>query len=258
MEDETGRIDNRLDKTGVAGKLGQTKAGLGLIPVELEFGTMIVDPLSHLGVHLVRDGRYEPELTDYIKSTLKTGQVFFDVGANEGFFSVLAGSLVGPTGRIVSVEPQQRLHERLKACFEANGLHNAELKDVAIGNEFGTARIYLTPDTNSGASGFSQITRYACETQEVELIPLKELVKRSGVEAIDLMKMDIEGFEYEAVLGSPELFEQRLIKRLAVEIHPHLIRGRGLDEAVLIDFLLRCGYRRTSAGPTDFFEIDDA
>ena len=58
------------------------------------------------------------------------------------------------------------------------------------------------------------------------------------------MKMDIEGFEYEAVLGSPDVFRQGLVEYFALELHPTILSRRGKQEKDIVDFLKDCGYRR--------------
>jgi hypothetical protein len=62
-----------------------------------------VDPLNNLGKHLVRRGKYEDETEEILRSNLMSGDNVLDVGANEGYFSVIAASIVGPEGYIAAV-----------------------------------------------------------------------------------------------------------------------------------------------------------
>jgi hypothetical protein len=61
---------------------------------------------------------------------------------------------------------------------------------------------------------------------------------------VDVMKIDIEGYEYEAVLGAKELFRTLKVRRLLIEIHDKLLSARGLRPQDISDFLLSCGYER--------------
>ncbi len=227
--------------------------GVEPIEVEVDAGRMIVDPISNLGMRLIQDGFYEPELSDFFRSVLKPGDTFVDVGANEGYFSVLAASIVGSSGRLVAVEPQERLHQKLEANFGANQIDNFQLIAVAISDSAGNTIIHLTPDMNSGASGLSKVTKYNCETQEVELITLEELFKRSGVDIAHAVKMDIESFEYEAILGSKKIFESGRIRHLAVELHPEVMAARGKNVNDIISFLTSQNYKHSKVGPADVF-----
>jgi FkbM family methyltransferase len=209
--------------------------------VRAEIGPFFVDPVSHLGDLLIREGRYEPDMETTLRRYLQPGGVFADVGANEGYFSVLGGQIVGPTGRVIAVEPQSRLQDVIRENVRLNGLSNVTLEQAAVSDADGDAELYLAPDLNTGASGLARQTNYAVPTQRVRTTTLAKLV--AGVNRIDLMKMDIEGFEYEAILGSKELFRDGVVRAFALELHPPVIRGRGLDPDELVRFLTGCGYR---------------
>lgn len=79
--------------------------------------------------------RYEPSIMMYLKSTLKEGDIFIDVGANEGIFSILAGKLVGPEGKVYAIEPMPINVSLLKRNITENGLDNIIVLDVAAGEE---------------------------------------------------------------------------------------------------------------------------
>ena len=67
------------------------------------------------------------------------------------------------------------------------------------------------------------------------------------------MKMDIEGFEYEAILGSPEVFRRRQVTTIALELHRSRIAARGLDPDAVTRFLQECGYACTSTGDNTYY-----
>lgn len=211
--------------------------------VTMPEGTFWIDPVSNFGLALLRDRSYEPAMTKTVTHYLRSGSLFVDLGANEGFFSVIAAKTVGPAGRVLAVEPQARLGPVLAENFRLNGVANIVIEATAISDTAGTQTMYLTPDLNTGASGLERVTKYRVPTQQVGTTTLSELFRRHGIDRADLVKMDIEGFEHEAVFGSPELFEQRRIRAFALEIHPSILRQRGHDPFALHEFLSRCGYR---------------
>jgi FkbM family methyltransferase len=170
--------------------------------------------------------------------------VFVDLGANEGFFSVVASRLVGPAGRILAIEPQSRLGPVIRRNLELNDAANVTLAQVAISAEAGVAEFNLAPDTNSGSSGLSRATRYANPTQSVRTLTLDLCLQEHALTMVDVMKIDIEGYEYEAVLGAKELFRTLKVRRLLIEIHDKLLSARGLRPQDISDFLLSCGYER--------------
>jgi hypothetical protein len=79
-------------------------------------------------------------------------------------------------------------------------------------------------------------------TETISTITLPDLFALAQIEHADLVKMDIEGFEYEVIMGALELFKERRIKALALELHPNLITKRGLDPAEITRLLESCGY----------------
>src|SRR5438105_1935670 len=98
-----------------------------------------IDPVSILGLKLLRDRTFEPSLSKLIKRLLRVGDTFVDVGANEGYFSVLAANATIPGGRVVAVEPQQRLLPVIERNLELNQLSNVEIMSDALSDKKGTA-----------------------------------------------------------------------------------------------------------------------
>jgi hypothetical protein len=74
------------------------------------------------------------------------------------------------------------------------------------------------------------------------------------IDRVDLMKVDIEGSEYEAILGSPEVFRAGRVSVLALEYHPPILRKRGVDPSVIHNFLEEAGYSRRDRINTSVYE----
>jgi len=214
--------------------------------VVCERGTFHLDPCTHFGLTLLQDGRYEDELTSTFESHLREGSVFVDVGANEGYFSIVASKLVGPPGRVIAVEPQSRLRSVLERNVSLNRASNIELHQVAISNVNGTVEIFLAPDTITGATSLSKTRKYPVPRETVTTLTLRQLLDNNHVHRADFMKMDVEGHEYEAILGSPEVFLSKRVRSLALELHPSILKERGKDPGEITGFLQSAGYHVTS------------
>lgn len=210
--------------------------------IEVARGSFYADPVSDIGFQLLTTGQYETHMENTLDRYLQHGGVFVDLGANEGYFTVIGSLLVGVEGRVIAVEPQRRLLEVINRNLELNSCQNVTVENLAISDIAETTRLYLSPDVNTGSTGLSQSTRYTVPTQEVQSKTLSELFDIHAITHCDLLKVDIEGWEYEAVLGSGELFQSNVIKNIALEVHPPLLKQRELDESEIIDFLLSCGY----------------
>jgi FkbM family methyltransferase len=216
--------------------------GLNRMVVATDQGRFWIDPISSLGVYLTESGQYEQEIRHVVETFLRPGSIFVDLGANEGYFTVIGGKRVGPTGRVVAIEPQERLLPVIQENLRLNAIGCAKVLNIAITDKPGTAAIYLFPDTNTGASGLSVSTKYSLPTQQVETKRLVEVFDEEFSGPIDLMKVDIEGFEYEALMGSPELFQQRRVRALAVELHPTQLAARNKSPDDITRMLEENGY----------------
>lgn len=208
-------------------------------------GRFWIDPVSLLGIALTRHSGFEQAMTTTLARFLGPGGSFVDLGANEGYFTTIGARLCGPGGRVISIEPQQRLLPVIQENLRLNALDNTTIINAAITDQEGTATLHLTADTNSGASGLYRHTRYTLPTQQVATLTLEQALDQQQLQTIDLMKVDIEGFEYEALLGSPRVFQQHRIRALALELHPTILAGRGKDSRDIITMLESSGYRLT-------------
>lgn len=212
--------------------------------VETPEGRFFVDPASNFGFALLSKNEYEPELTHTVKSLLQAGDVFFDLGANEGYFSVVAAQRVGATGTVLCVEPQSRLQPVIFRNLSENHAPHVRVFQVAVSDTDGFAELSLPPDINTGHGALFRKTRYRNPTEIVPQITLTGFLDRLAFDEIDLMKIDIEGFEYEAILGSKEIFERGKVKHIALELHPSLLKRRGKNGQEILDFLRDCRYER--------------
>lgn len=216
----------------------------GRVEVQVDDGRFWVDIASNFGFRVTSTEGYEPETKALLSSFLRPGMVFVDLGANEGFFSVVASRFVGPAGKILAIEPQSRLGPVIRRNLELNNASNVTLAQAAISAEAGVADFNLAPDTNSGSSGLARATRYANPTQVVRTLTLDACLQEHSLAKVDVMKIDIEGYEYEAVLGAKEIFRSHSVRRVLIEIHEKLLSARGRRPQDISDFLLSCGYER--------------
>jgi FkbM family methyltransferase len=209
--------------------------------VQTPKGRFLLAPLSLLGEQAASQS-YEPSMVAVLEHYLAPGQVFLDLGANEGYFSVIASRLVGPGGRVIAVEPQSRLWSVLATNLALNHCANARLAALAVADHCGAVTLHLAPECMSGASSLFRATRYRVPTEKVECVTLEELFRRYGLASCDLMKVDVEGSEYEILMAAGDLLRRGVIQAIALEIHNEILERRGLSGQNLHQHLLQCGY----------------
>jgi FkbM family methyltransferase len=196
---------DRLIRRLVDGDQQVRRVRIGPVTARLDVSHFTVAGCYFAGV------MYEPGATAAMCAVLKPGSVFVDVGANTGYFSVLAGLLVGPLGRVVAFEPNPDVRARLERHLELNGLTDrVVVSDAALGSrEQNDARFYISCcDSNDGLSslsrsavGFGSGALRTEITTSVRVRTFDAVAEQLGLGRIDLMKVDVEGGEYDVFAG---------------------------------------------------------
>jgi FkbM family methyltransferase len=146
---------------------------------------------------------YEPEVSSYIIKNLKSGETFMDIGANNGYFTVLAANLVGPNGKVISVEPNPNSFQRLLHNIEINNLSNVILLNIALSDYDGKTTLYLNSDSEDGLASLIKSEQFE-PFAEVEVKRFDHLFEE---EKIDILKMDVEGAEMDVIRGMENYIE---------------------------------------------------
>ena len=179
-------------------------------------------------------GLWERELTAWIASRLSTGDVFIDVGANIGYYSLLASTLVGKAGAIVAIEASPAIFRRLQENIARNGASNVRSVNVAVSDRKGTVQLFRGPDHNAGETSMFAVAGFTPDGA-VQSARLEEILDRKELASARLIKIDIEGAERFVVPSiGPLLSSCRDDLELIVEFHPQYLTepGRGADDLV--------------------------
>lgn len=200
-----------------------------------------LDPSANVGYRLLQYGDLEPEMTAGIERILRPGDAFVDLGGNEGWFSLIASRVVGPKGRVLCVEPQARLWPIVEKNAQLNGFTQLELVPVAVGPA-GKAEITLAPSVNTGASSMATRSRVN-RTQEVDVRPLDDIVEGRGIREVRLLKVDIEGFELNALRSAGRLLKENRIRHILIEFHDAQLGALGQSRGEILTLLRESGYR---------------
>jgi FkbM family methyltransferase len=213
-------------------------------PFRSRHGLFFVSPVSSLGNTLIEEGEYEPSMAAVLQKYLKPGDVFIDLGANEGYFSVIASGLVGKGGRVIAIEPQARLQMVIQANLELNGCSNVEVHHILLSAADGESTLTLTP-LNTGASSMTPSLQRLRRIMPVERVPSRTLgsfLESIPITTCDFMKVDIEGAEWDVFMGAGEVLRRGIIRRFALDIHNGILAARGIRGRDLHEFVLSCGY----------------
>jgi FkbM family methyltransferase len=168
---------------------------------------MHVDATDYaVGHTIARTGAYEPDVTAVLRRRLGPGQTFVDVGANVGWFSLLAASIVGPRGTVVAVEPNPRNVALLEASARDNGFGNIRVANVALAER--PMPVALETDGSNGRV-IPVDTPPASPVRASYVVaarPLDDVLEGLGVGHVDVVKVDVEGAEPLVLLGGHRTF----------------------------------------------------
>jgi FkbM family methyltransferase len=157
-------------------------------------------------IHLF--GIWEPDVTAFVARRLKPGDAFIDVGANVGYFSLLASRLVGDGGSVAAIEAAPAIHEQLVENLALNGSPpNIRTINMAASRERGTLQLFRGPMHNRGLTSTVQHRGMQPETA-VEAAPLGELLTTEEIERTRLIKIDVEGGEDGVLAGMLPLLDR--------------------------------------------------
>ena len=176
----------------------------------------------------VRLGAYEPHLVDFYRSKLRAGMTFVDVGANIGTYSMLAASLVGAEGRVLSFEPNSENCRLVLLGARKNGFRNIRLFPVALGKEAGHVLFVTHIGSNGGLMSAAEgsLTNPSCVV--VPTMCLDDMV----CGPVDFIKIDVEGAEGLVVQGAMALIEKCrpvITSEFSLEMLPRISGISGLE-----------------------------
>lgn len=145
-------------------------------------------------------GSYEYEKQRFFAKEIKPNTIVFDIGANVGFYTLLASLLVGAQGRVVAFEPVPRNIRFLQRHLQMNHIKNVAVMEVAVSDAFGVAAFDPGPDSSQG--------KIAQDGElSVRTVCLDGLIVAGEIPVPDSIKIDVEGAEMPVLVGAQNLLE---------------------------------------------------
>jgi FkbM family methyltransferase len=202
-------------------------------------------------------GTTEPGVQQALVELLEPGMTFYDIGANMGFFSLIAWRRVGPGGRVRAFEPLPESARTLRHNVALNDARNVEVVEAAVGAEPGRAQLAVTAESVQAHLADIDIDTPTLGVVDIEVTAVDAEVA-AGRPAPDVVKVDVEGAELAALDGMRETFHEHR-PALLCELH-----GTAPE---VCDFLEALGYRldaieqvesiRTHDGPLHLRAVGD-
>ena len=271
-----GRYPNREEWRGHAARAGEALHGVVdsyldsrecalRFPPRLQSGEVLLTEYPDFRIYsdaddasvgaLVRGGAYEAEVSALFRKILAPGMSVLDLGANIGFFSLQSAALVGPAGAVFAVEPNARNTRLLEASRRENGFGNITVLQVAAGSAHGL--LVLNTSYSNGTTGaLPDGAAAVLGSDTVPAIRIDALLPPDR--RIDLIKIDVEGAEYTALLGC-EATIRRHRPVIISEFSPGLMPGiSGVQGTDYLAWLGGLGYTLSVISPGGTYDADSA
>jgi FkbM family methyltransferase len=184
------------------------------------------------GMNLV----HEEETTLLFKKFVKPGDVVLDLGANIGYFTILAARLVGPSGRVFSFEPEPTNFRYLSKNIEINAFTNVLASQKAVSDKPGTTRLFIctydsghhTINQYEGIEAYRRGRSSEERSIEIELVSIDEFLA-GKTDRVDIIKMDVEGAEALALAGMKQTLNRNPGIKVFLEFFPLLMKKMNSD-----------------------------
>jgi FkbM family methyltransferase len=189
-------------------------------------------------------GAYKPNEFVFLSEMLSPGMVVIDVGANEGLYSLFAGKRVGPTGKVLAIEPSLREFARLTRNITMNRSTNVIPLRYAAYDRNGIGELHIAGFGHEGRNSLGCLAHdtTAIGTERVPLATLDEICEGHSLMRVDVVKIDTEGAEFAILRGAVRLLS-RFRPLLLLSIAETALVRHGASRGDLISLLAGLDYR---------------
>ena len=195
-------------------------------------------------------GGYEEETCARWLGLVRESTIIFDDGANVGLYTLLAG-WANSQSRIYAFEPTPEVVTILQDNIGLNGMQNISVEPVAVGDsdKMGFLRLCAGSDGSNEGMNYLASDTGAGPDLPVAVVCLDGYCQSHNIEQIDLLKMDIEGGEYDALLGARQLLQEQAIGCIFLEMAEWAAQRSGHSTGAIEELLASAGYRLYGLGP---------
>ena len=233
----------------------QTYLGDHTLLMQTIFGHMMYLDSRDISLtpHLLRQGCWEPDVTRFFLRIVKPGMRVVEVGANVGYYTLLACSLVGPTGRVTAFEANPAAVTLTRRSLLVNGFRDrATIVEMAVTDAPGTVILHQLDQRQGDGSLFDfsdDQLRFAGDRVtkvEVPSTSLDAFFDRD--EPIDLIRMDVEGAEPLVFDGMRRILERNPRIKIMLEFFPERIERSGRQPVKFLETIKAIGFRIQTVG----------
>ncbi len=214
---------------------------VGIVLIDAQGSKMYVDSRD-IGVtpFLLEWGFYEKYETALFKRLVKKGMVVLDIGANVGYYTLLAAHLVGDEGKVFAFEPDPYNFDLLCKNIEVNGYRNVIPVRKAVSSKSGKRKFFLDKN-NLGGHSLSKANVGTSASITIEATSLDDYFKNTDYK-VDVIKMDVQGLEMEVLEGMTNTINRNDNLKIITEFWPMGLRNSGSSPKDFLNKLVEYGF----------------
>lgn len=202
-------------------------------------------------------GSYEVEETNWVKDLLRPGMTFVDVGANIGYYSALASSLVGREGKVFAFEPNPSVYRQLRSWIESSGIPQVHSFQIAMSNAAGNLTLFVPPESEHNNNANVVRGQEGYFATSVPAFTLDSYLKKLNSGIVNLLKLDVEGYEPCVLEGAEATIRDGRIRAIMAEFHPAMLDRAGTSPEALSRWLAERGFKTRKSTPTNRLLVYD-
>jgi len=190
--------------------------------------------------------QYEKKIVDFIFDNCQSESIVWDIGANVGYYSIVCATAVGEKGKVYAFDPHPQAKQRILENAGLNNLENIIIIPYALGKEKSKLLLEMTGNISTGAHKIVSDEHKHEEkvVTEVSIVVGDDWAAENNVPIPTLVKIDVEGAEYDVLLGMKNTLKSDLCKAIVIEVHFTILAQNNKDEVPLkiSGFLTECGF----------------
>lgn len=192
---------------------------------------------------LINGNEHEDNVKQTFVDNIHEGNTVIDVGANIGEFSLIASKIIGKKGKIISIDPLNQAIIWLNKNYILNNSSNYEILEKAVGDKTGTMTLYKKNEVSEmGLLDPDIVDQTLLPSGEITVDTIDNIISSRNIDNVEMLKIDVEGFEYEVLCGCKNSFKEKKIKKIICEIHSSYLRKKNMDENVIYSMLKKNGF----------------
>lgn len=189
---------------------------------------------------------FKDEALEKLIKLAQPGNVVLDIGTNIGSTLLQFAKKIGENGKVYGFEPDAQNYNACLVNINLNSLHNVEVFNIGLGDETGTFTLVVDTETNRGGNRISLSNENNKNNSKIHVERLDDWIKDKNLSRIDLIKIDVEGFELNVLKGAEETIKKHT-PVLFIELDDNNLKAVGNSASELIKFLENLGYSVTKA-----------